>query len=181
MTTPDTTTPPEVRLVLIPFDALEALLSGDPDRAGAITGVPLPELFITDRAAQGIWRYRRDQILREPESAPWLVRAAIGEPAGIVVGHAGFHGPPDDAGMVEIGYTILPEYRRQGYGRAAVTALLREAAAAPSVRTVRASISPNNVASLALARSFGFAQVGEQWDEEDGLELVYERPVEVHR
>jgi RimJ/RimL family protein N-acetyltransferase len=77
--------------------------------------------------------------------------------------------------MVEIGYTTLPEYRRQGYGRAAVAALLRDAAAAPEVRTIRASISPNNVASLALVRSFGFEQVGDQWDEEDDLELVFER------
>jgi RimJ/RimL family protein N-acetyltransferase len=164
-----------VRLSLIPFDALEALLSGDLDRAGAITGVRLPPFFLTQ---DWLWRYRRDQILREPASAPWLVRAVVAEPAGIVVGHAGFHGPPDDAGMVEIGYTILPEHRRRGYGRAAVAALLAEAAASPEVRTVRASISPDNAASLALARSFGFAQVGDQWDDDDGLELVFERPVE---
>jgi len=78
--------------------------------------------------------------------------------------------------MVEIGYTTLPDYRRRGYARAAVAALLVEAAASPDVRTVRASISPDNIASLALARSFGFVQVGDQWDEENGLELVFERP-----
>ncbi len=175
MTTPDTPTRPAVHLVLIPFDALEAMLAGDLERAGAITGVPLPEFFITDKAAQSLWRYRRDQILREPASAPWLARAVVGDPAGTVVGHAGFHGAPDAAGMVEIGYTIRPEYRRLGYGRAAVAALLREAAASPAVRVVRATISPDNVASLALARSFGFVQVGDQWDDEDGLELVFER------
>ena len=27
---------------------------------------------------------------------------------------------------------------------------------------------------LALVRSFGFRQVGEQWDDEDGLEIIYE-------
>jgi L-amino acid N-acyltransferase YncA len=43
---------------------------------------------------------------------------------------------------------------------------------------VRASIRPDNQASLATIRPFGFVQVGEQWDDEDGLELVYERPVE---
>ncbi len=177
MITSDTTAHPRVRLVLIPFDALEALLAGDLERASAITGVPLPETFVTDRAALGLWRYRRDQILREPASAPWLARAVVDEPAGTVVGNAGFHGPPDDAGMVEIGYSILPEYRRRGYGRAAVAALLGEAAESPDVRTVRASISPDNVASLTLARSFGFVQVGDQWDEEDGLELVFERAV----
>jgi L-amino acid N-acyltransferase YncA len=47
------------------------------------------------------------------------------------------------------------------------------------VRTVRASVSPGNVASLALVRSLGFRQVGEQWDEIDGLELVFERPARI--
>jgi RimJ/RimL family protein N-acetyltransferase len=36
------------------------------------------------------------------------------------------------------------------------------------------SISPRNEPSLALARKLGFEQVGEQFDEEDGLELVFE-------
>ena len=42
---------------------------------------------------------------------------------------------------------------------------------------VRASISPDNVASLRLVAQYGFVQVGEQWDEEDGRELVLEVPV----
>ncbi|MFE9619950.1 hypothetical protein [Streptomyces sp. NPDC006384] len=45
------------------------------------------------------------------------------------------------------------------------------------VTTVRATISPDNTASLATISGFGFVEVGEQWDEEDGLELVFEAPV----
>ena len=41
---------------------------------------------------------------------------------------------------------------------------------------MRASVSPANVASLTLVQQYGFVRVGEQWDEEDGLELVHERP-----
>jgi GNAT superfamily N-acetyltransferase len=94
----------------------------------------------------------------------------------VAVGHAGFHGPPDEAGMVEIGYVVVPEYRRRGYARAALTELLRRAAADPSVSVVRATVAPDNVASLATLAPFGFTHVGEQWDEEDGRELIYERP-----
>jgi RimJ/RimL family protein N-acetyltransferase len=78
--------------------------------------------------------------------------------------------------MVEIGYSVAPEHRRQGYARAMLAELLRRAAADPAVRTVRASISPGNAASLATISGFGFAKVGEQWDDEDGLELVFEVP-----
>jgi RimJ/RimL family protein N-acetyltransferase len=95
---------------------------------------------------------------------------------GIVVGYAGFHGPPDEAGMVEIGYTVDPQYRRQGFAKAILTALLERAAAEPAGRTVRATISPTNQASLATIAGFGFVENGEQWDEEDGLELIFERP-----
>jgi RimJ/RimL family protein N-acetyltransferase len=40
---------------------------------------------------------------------------------------------------------------------------------------VRASVRPDNVASLATIAGFGFRKVGEQWDPEDGLENVYVR------
>jgi len=42
------------------------------------------------------------------------------------------------------------------------------------VRTVRVTISPDNVGSYRLASQYGFTQVGEQWDDEDGLEIIYE-------
>ena len=40
---------------------------------------------------------------------------------------------------------------------------------------VRATVSPDNAASLAVIRNGRFVHVGEQWDDEDGLELVFEK------
>jgi RimJ/RimL family protein N-acetyltransferase len=171
----DRSTPPgqpTVRLILLPLEALEALIDGSLDRASAVTGVALPPVFLEETR---FWRIQRDDLRANPAAAPWLVRAVFGHPVNAVVGHVGFHDPPNAAGMVEVGYRILPTYRRQGYGRAALAELLTYAAASPEVRTVRASISPDNVASLALAQSCGFRHIGEQWDDEDGLELVFER------
>jgi len=45
------------------------------------------------------------------------------------------------------------------------------------VRVVRLTIAPDNTASLRLARELAFVQVGQQWDEEDGQEIIYEMPV----
>ncbi len=131
----------------------------------------IPPFFVTQA---GLWRLRLHQIATDRASVPWLVRAVIARREQLVVGHAGFHGPPDDEGMVEIGYTILLEFQRRGYGRAATKELILFVAAMPEVRVVRASISPDNVASRALVRGLGFRHVGEQWDEEDGRELVFE-------
>lgn len=41
-------------------------------------------------------------------------------------------------------------------------------------RLVRASISPDSSASRALAKAYGFTDVGEQWEDGDGLEILFE-------
>lgn len=92
------------------------------------------------------------------------------------VGLAGFHAAPDAAGMVEVGYRIDYEFRRRGYARRALEILLFVAHQHPDVKTVRATISPDNAASLALIGSYPFVENGEQWDDEDGREIIFETP-----
>jgi ribosomal-protein-alanine N-acetyltransferase len=159
-----------VRLQLLDGPVLQALVDGDLDRARAAAGgLALPEAFLQDT---WLWTLRLGQLIGEPDCAPWLVRAVVVDERE-VVGHAGFHGPPDERGMVEVGYRIVPEHRRRGHARAALGELLAYASA-HGARVARASISPDNAASLALAASFGFAPAGEQIDEIDGLELLFE-------
>ena len=165
-----------MRLVEIPPEAMRALVEGDLDRASTLAGTPLSPFLASDECTW-LWRVRLEQCERDPASRRWVARAAVAEPDGPVVGHAGFHGPPDEAGRVEIGYTVDPAFRRRGYARAMVRALLAWAGAEERVTRVRASISPDNEASLATIRGFGFEKTGAQWDEEDGLEILFEVPV----
>jgi len=162
-----------VRFVELSSAALTALLDGRLAEASREAGITLTPYFLTDDAVR-LWRRRVSQIAADPGSARWIARAAVAEPEGVVVGHAGFHGPPDQTGMVEVAYSVDPAYRRRGYARAMLRELLRRAAAEPGVSTVRATISPDNVASLATISGFGFTEIGEQWDEEDGRELIFE-------
>ncbi|MFD9508265.1 GNAT family N-acetyltransferase [Streptomyces mirabilis] len=163
-----------VRFVELSSTAMTALLDSDLDRAGGEVGAELTEYFLSD-SARWLWRYRLNQLTARPECAGWLSKVVIAEPEGTVVGYAGFHGPPDETGMVEIGYSVDPAHRRRGYARAILAALMRRAADA-RVRTLRVTISPDNAASLATIAGFGFTEVGEQWDEEDGLETIFEIP-----
>ena len=112
----------------------------------------------------------------DPASAAWVTGVIWDERRQVAVGRAGYHGPPDPSGMVEIGYAVNPAYRRLGYARAALEALLQRAAREPQVRTVRVTISPGNAASYQLASQYGFTEVGEQWDDKDGLEIVQSMP-----
>ena len=77
--------------------------------------------------------------------------------------------------MVELGYGVLPGERRRGYAGAALAALLDRTAREPAVRRVRLAIAPDNDVSRRLAVRAGFVEVGEQMDEVDGRELLYER------
>jgi RimJ/RimL family protein N-acetyltransferase len=90
------------------------------------------------------------------------------------VGHIGFHGPPDAGGRVEVGYTVLPERRRQGLATEACLALFAWARDEHGVARFRASVSPDNEPSLAVVQKLGFRQTGRQWDDVDGEELVFE-------
>ncbi|WP_235579651.1 MULTISPECIES: GNAT family N-acetyltransferase [unclassified Rhodococcus (in: high G+C Gram-positive bacteria)] len=95
----------------------------------------------------------------------------------LAAGAAGFHSAPDETGMVEIGYRVDPAMRRQGWALRSVETLLAVARRHEDVHTVRATISPTNAPSLGLIGRFAFGAVGEQWDDEDGLEIIYEMEV----
>jgi RimJ/RimL family protein N-acetyltransferase len=162
-----------IRFVLLSPETMSALIDGDLAAASASAGAPLSPYLVEER---WLWRIRRDDIGRDPASAEWVARAALDADTGQVVGHGGFHGPPDADGTVEVAYSVDPVFRRRGYAKAILAALLERARADPRVRAVRASIRPDNAGSLATIAGFGFVKVGEQWDAEDGLEWVFSRP-----
>ncbi|WP_328966905.1 GNAT family N-acetyltransferase [Streptomyces sp. NBC_00239] len=167
--------PRRIRFVELNAKALRALADGDLAGGSAEAGVALDEHFVSDRA-RWIFDYRAKQLAADPSAAPWLTRAAVSEPDGTVVGDAGFHGPPDESGMVEVGFTVVPGHRRRGYARSMLRALLVRAASEPGVSTVRARIRSDNAASLATIAGFGFTRVGEQGNETDGIVFVFEIP-----
>jgi RimJ/RimL family protein N-acetyltransferase len=95
-----------------------------------------------------------------------------------MVGNAGFHGPPgvneaNHERALEIGYGVLPEYRRQGYASEAVEGLIAWAGT-QGIDHFVASVAPDNEPSLAIIRKLGFVRTGEHIDPEDGLEHVFE-------
>jgi RimJ/RimL family protein N-acetyltransferase len=163
---------PEIRFVKLSPDTLSALIEGDLPLASTHAGLPLSQYLVDE---SWLWRVRLEQVQKDPASGDWIARAAVAEPGGVVVGHGGFHGPPDAEGVVEVAYSVDPLHRRRGYAKAMLRALLERADGDPAVTAVRASIRPDNVGSRATIAGFGFRKVGEQWDPEDGLEDVFMR------
>ena len=170
-----------LELILLSPQAIEALLANRRADAEHELDAAIPEGWPDEHDGRFL-RYRLKQVEREPQAEPWLVRAVIlREPVRTMIGHAGFHGPPGTNGKkdpeaVELGYTIFEPHRGHGYATEAAQALMDWASERGIPRFI-ASVSPTNAPSLAIVNKLGFVQTGEQWDEEDGLELVFELPV----
>lgn len=78
----------------------------------------------------------------------------------MLIGSGGFKGPPDENGTVEIGYSLLPPYRKRGYTTEAVEALVTWAFGHPEVVRVIAEALPGNTASVRILQKVGFSEVG---------------------
>ena len=108
-----------VRVVHLPSAAFRALADGDLAAANMMSPVPLTEYFVSPEW-RGTWRMRSEKVARDPASAAWVTGVIWDEQAQTAVGRAGYHGPPDHSGMVEIGYAVDPACRRRGHARAAL-------------------------------------------------------------
>ncbi len=170
------TSAPEVRIVQLPGEAVLALAAGDLAAANEHSPIELTPWLVSAESLS-TWAFRAKQVVETPVDIDWFTGILVDVATGEVVGKAGFHAAPDANGMIEMGYGVDPAYRRRGYARAALLALLGRARREPDVHILRATISPDNAASLGLIAQFPFVEVGEQWDEEDGLETIYELPV----
>ncbi len=119
-------------------------------------------------------RWRAPQVLENPACNKWFIRWMVLRATNEIVGSISFHAPPDASGMIEIGLGVHEEFRRKGFAREALIGMWSWACEHDEVRTLRYTVDPNNEPSVELVKSFGFSHVGQQIDEEDGPEDMYE-------
>jgi [ribosomal protein S5]-alanine N-acetyltransferase len=131
----------------------------------------------------------RDFIVSKDVSPQWLAaleRATAADPwtygfalvhreTGMVIGNAGFTGPPDARGMVEIAYGVVPLHQGHGYATEAANALVTWAERNGRVRIVRAHTLPETNASTRVLEKCGFSRIAELVDPVDGLIWRWEK------
>jgi [ribosomal protein S5]-alanine N-acetyltransferase len=169
------------RLSLIPMTPalLEASLAEDRALAEEILGLRVH----ADWYDEGwLMRLRLDDLRKDPAYQPWSVRAIVHNADGLMIGHTGFHTLPDPdylrgilPASVEMGYTIFPDFRGQGYATEACQAMMDWAYRSHQIRRFVLSIAPDNEASLRIAHKLGFIRIGEHVDAEDGIEYIFAR------
>ena len=167
------------RLTLQPYtpDQLLALQEGVSEfeeRMGVRAADGLRDFFVSDDVSP----HWLERLRRATGPDPWVFGfAVIHRDDQCVIGAASFKGPPDDAGVVEIAYGIVPAYQGQGYATESASALVAFAVERVDVRTIRAHTMPDGNASMRVLVKSGFQLVGDVVDEEDGVVCRWERPV----
>jgi RimJ/RimL family protein N-acetyltransferase len=136
------------RLVLEPLtqETAQAVVDGLPD--GLRHGAGWPHADTLDALG----------MVAKHGSEAWLILED-----GVVIGDAGTHGPPDEAGDVEIGYGLAEPARGRGLSSEFVPALAELLLARPEVRRVvaREVLAENMPSRRALERA-GFRLEREQ-------------------
>lgn len=135
-----------------------------PEGLGALLGCDVPASWPPGEYDRGAIEYLRDKMLEGgPSHEGWytwygVARAALG-PRPTLVAAGGYFGPPVD-GIVEIGYSVVPEAQRRGLATEMARALVARAFAAIDVRAVIAHTFHTNPASIRVLERCGFQYVG---------------------
>jgi len=136
-----------------------------PERLGALLDARVSAGWPTgeyDRDAMEFFRAQLEEGGREVEGwyGWYAVRGADAQGPRALVGAGGYFGPPDADGVVEIGYSVLPEWRRVGYAVEIVQALSERAFSHARVAKVVAHTMETNAASIGVLVRCGFLAAG---------------------
>ncbi len=151
------------RLKLIPATvALARAEIGDRREFARLLGASVPDNWPPETAADAL-----PLFLGWLEAAPdrvgwfgWYALVAGDEGAApVLVGGGGFMGPPRD-GVAQIGYSVLPQFQRQGYATEMVRELVKWALGQLQVVRIVAETEWANPASVRVLEKAGFAFVG---------------------
>jgi ribosomal-protein-alanine N-acetyltransferase len=106
------------------------------------------------------------------EALPFFIEVMEKDPAGLVwdgiilhkaeqiaIGGIGFHGGPDEAGMVEIGYNIVPAYEGQGYATEMARCVIDWAFHTPGIQVITAACLDDNIGSIRVLEKVGMRRL----------------------
>lgn len=117
--------------------------------------------------------FARAMLATDPEYGPWSARLLL-KPSLQMIGHIRVHSRPVE-GAVEFGYSVFTPWRCRGFATEAAQGVMRWAIEQHGVTRFIASVRPDNLPSQRVVAKLGFRKVGEQIDDIDGIEDVFER------
>jgi ribosomal-protein-alanine N-acetyltransferase len=148
------------RLILIAADSV--LLRADAagtEALAAAAAASIPANWPPEHHDQGVIEWVLRTLERDAPADPWhFYYLQLGEPRTLI-GTCGVKQAPDARGCVEVGYSVLEQFRCRGLATEAVQALMQAAFAAGATE-VAAETYPILLPSLRVMEKCGMTRVG---------------------
>ncbi len=156
------------RLKLIPFSLdLKQAAIHDKFKLGEIVGVKVPEHWPGPDLAEAL-PFLVEHMKKDPAGPVWD-GIIIHKADEVIIGDMGYKGEPNEEGAVEIGYSIIPEYRNQGHATEMAHRLITWAFQEQGVKMITAECLNDNIGSMKV-----LAKVGMHRLEPEGNMLKWE-------
>lgn len=150
------------RLLLI--SVTEEMLDAEREGRGLneLLGAIVPKAWPPEYWDQSAIGYLHARIHRHPHFRGWCRYVTLKQAPGppVLIGGCGCTEPPEALEEVEIGYSILKEFRRHGYVTEAINALVPWIFTYSPVHSVCAQTYPHLAASIGVLRKCGFVLDG---------------------
>lgn len=120
--------------------------------------VSIPENWPTDEI-KNILPFYIEKVEKDSSKlgwGPWLI---IDYQNSQIIGNVGFKEEPNENGIIELGYQILENYQRQGFGYEAGQALVNWALSHGNVKAIIAECDNSNVGSIRILEKIGMCCV----------------------
>lgn len=73
-----------------------------------------------------------------------------------MIGDIGFKGAPNQIGIIDVGYSVVPQFRGKGYATEALKAIAGWAFSLDNVKRISADCAEGNIASVHVLKNAGF-------------------------
>lgn len=160
-----------VNLKLIPCELkhFEATLT-DQKQLEHMLGVTVFDDWFDFPGVSGIEaiRFSYEYLKAHPDALGWWTYLFIHVKDNALVGLGGYKGKADKAGMVEIGYAIIPAYRCRGVATEAAQGLIDYAFSHQYIQMVDAHTLAERNASARVLERVGMKYVGTAHDPDEG-------------
>jgi len=150
---------PRLNLIAATVQLIEMDILGRESLAQAL-GVNVPESWPPDLYGKRAMQFALTQLGDAAEKG-WSFWYLVTKDMPVeLAGICGFKGWPDESGSVEIGYSILGSYQRQGFASEAVQRLTGWAFTHHNVNEVCAETLPHLTQSIRVLEKNGFVRTG---------------------
>jgi ribosomal-protein-alanine N-acetyltransferase len=148
-----------LNLIAATADLISLDIAGRESLSGAL-GVSVPTSWPPDLYGAAAMRFALTQLGNVSEQGWSFWYLVTAKEPGELAGICGFKGRPDELGSVEIGYSILKNFQRQGYASEAVAKLVVWAFSHYNVNEVCAETFPHLIQSIRVLEKNGFMRTG---------------------